>query len=40
MEPPTFEEGGVNKIVSNAKAKRVLGYTLQHPNPVEGPSGV
>ena len=40
MEPPTFEEGGVNKIVSNAKAKRVLGYTLQHPDPVEGPSGV
>lgn len=36
VEPPTFEEGGTNKIVSNAKVKRVLGYTLQHPDPMHG----
>lgn len=40
LEPPTFEEGGVNKIVSNAKVQRVLDYTLRHPDPTEGESGV
>lgn len=33
LDPPTFEAGGTNKVVSNAKVKRVLGYTFQHPRP-------
>lgn len=35
LEPPTFsDDGGTNKIVSNAKLKRVLGYTFEHPDPL------
>lgn len=34
LKPPTFEPGGENKIVSNEKVKRVLGYTFQHPDPL------
>ncbi len=36
LEPPTFaDESRPNKIVSNAKLKRVLGYTFKHPDPLE-----
>lgn len=33
LEPPTFEPGGTNKVVSNEKVKRELGYTFKHPDP-------
>lgn len=33
LEPPTFEDGGTNKVVRNDKVKRMLGYRLQHPDP-------
>jgi nucleoside-diphosphate-sugar epimerase len=36
VEPPTFESGGTNKTVSNARVKRVLGYQMQHPDPAQG----
>lgn len=36
VEPPTFESGGTNKMVSNARVKRVLGYRMQHPDPAQG----
>jgi len=36
LAPPTFEAGGTNKIVSNEKLKRQLGYTFMHPSPLEG----
>lgn len=34
LAPPTFESGGTNKVVSNEKVKRVLGYTFEHPDPM------
>lgn len=36
VEPPTFESGGTNKTVSNAKVKRVLDYQMHHPDPAQG----
>jgi nucleoside-diphosphate-sugar epimerase len=37
LEPPTFEAEGdaTGKIVSNEKLRRVLGYTFQHPDPLD-----
>jgi nucleoside-diphosphate-sugar epimerase len=40
LEPPTFEEGGTNKIVDNGKVKRVLDYAFAHPDPLKDMSGV
>lgn len=34
IEPPTFEVGGTNKVVSNEKVKRTLGYAFKHPDPL------
>jgi nucleoside-diphosphate-sugar epimerase len=36
IEPPTFESGGTNKVVSNAKVKQMLDYRMQHPDPAKG----
>lgn len=32
---PAFEEGGMNKRVSNDKVKRALNYTFLHPDPLK-----
>lgn len=40
VEPPTFESGGVNKVVSNQAVKRLLNYTFQHPDPLQDMRGV
>ena len=39
LEPPTFaDDGATNKVVSNARVKRVLGYSFRHPSPMGDPA--